>query len=101
MARRLDELSAAQVAMGRRHAEWRAELEDLIADMIVPIVPLLAVASTGVVAPEEEWRAPPSWQAQADQLGFRASIASPPQSRTAMVWGPFEDRLRVLGFGPV
>ena len=96
MARPLDELSAAQAAMDRRHAEWRAELEDLFADVLVPSVPLLAVASTEVVAPEEEGRVPPSWQVQADQLGFRASIASPSKAATAMVWVPFGNRPRAV-----
>ena len=93
MVRRLDELSAAQAAMDRRHAEWRAELEDLFADVIVPIVPLLAVASTGVVAPE-------SWQTQTDQLGFRATIASPPKAtQLQWFWGRLETSLELWVWG--
>ena len=75
MARHLDdELLGAQGAMNRRHEEWRAELEGLLADVMKPMVPLLAAASTGVVAPEEG-RDPHPWKAQADGLGgFRASM---------------------------
>ena len=75
MARHLDELLGAQDAMDRRHERWRDELRDLFADMEeVLAVPLLAAASTGVVAPEEG-RDPHPWKAQADGLGgFRASM---------------------------
>ena len=70
MARHLDdELLDAQDAMDRRHEEWRAELEELFADVMGP-----AAASTGVVAPEDG-RGPHPWKAQADGLGgFRASM---------------------------
>ena len=53
MARHLDELLGAQDAMDRRHERWRAELEELFAGMKKHNGPLFAVASTGVVAPEE------------------------------------------------
>ena len=52
MARHLDELLGAQDAMDRRHERWRAELEEMFADVD-----------------------PHPWKAQADGLGgFRASM---------------------------
>ena len=79
MARRLDELLAPQDEFNCRHADWKSEMKYLFAGVFVPHgIP--AAASTGVVAPEQG-RAPHPWQqAHADQLGSRASIASPSQS---------------------
>ena len=69
MARSLDEVFLCVIdAVDRCHAKWKNEL------LGTP-----AAASTGVVAPEEG-RAPHQWQqAHADQLGSRASMASPSQ----------------------